>query len=107
MQIAGERLQHASERAVVHPLLKASMTRLIRRIARRQVLPGRTRAEHPQDAVEDIARIAPGTAAPVAPQPRLREERFENRPLRVSQVHTLRYDGPQDFVHTPALGFMR
>jgi hypothetical protein len=27
--------------------------------------------------------------------------------LRVSQVHTLRYDGPQDFVHTPALGFMR
>ena len=107
MQIAGERLQDPSERAVVHPLLKAPMTRLIRRIPRRQVLPGRPRPQDPQDPVEDIARIAPRTAAPVAPQPRLREERFENRPLRVSQVHTLRYDGPQDFVHTPAVGFMR
>lgn len=107
MQIAGERLQHLSQGAVVRPLLKSPVTRLIRRIPRRQVLPGRTGAEDPQDAVEDIARIAPWPPAPVAPQPRFREERFENRPLRVSQVHTLRYDGSQDFVHTPAVGFMR
>jgi hypothetical protein len=27
--------------------------------------------------------------------------------LLVGEVHTLRYDGPRTFVHSPALGFMR
>jgi hypothetical protein len=83
------------------------MARLIRRISFRQVLPRRPCAEHPQDPVEDIPRIPPGASASVAPHTRLREEPFENGPLRVGQIHTLRYDRPQEFVHTPVVGFMR
>jgi hypothetical protein len=83
------------------------MTRLIRGIPRRQVFPGRTSPEDPQDGIEDVAWVAPRTAASVAPQSRLGQERFENGPLGVSQVHILRYDVPQDFVHNPAVGFMR
>jgi hypothetical protein len=83
------------------------MTRLIRRIPPGEVFPGRAGAEHPEDAVEHIPRIAPRAATPIATHARLRQERFENGPLGVSQVHILRYDGPQDFVHNPAIGFMR
>ena len=83
------------------------MARLIGRIPVREILPGRPGPQHPQDAVEHVAGIAPRSPAAIAPQPRFREERFENGPLRVSQVHILRYDAPQDFVHTPAVGFMR
>lgn len=83
------------------------MTRLIRRIPPGEVFPGRAGAEHPEDAVEHIPRIAPRPATSIATHSRLRQERFEKGPLGVRQVHILRYDVPPDFVHNPAIGFMR
>lgn len=107
MQIPGERVQDAPEGAVVDPALKPPMTGLIRRIPFGQILPGGTGAEHPEDAIEHVPRIAPRTTASVATHAGLRQEQLENRPLLLGEVHTLRYDGPRHFVHSPALGFMR
>ena len=84
MEIRGERFDHAPERAFADPALKAAMTGLIRRIAVRQVLPGRAGAKDPEDAVQHIARIAPRSPAPIAAESRLRQQRRQNGPLRVS-----------------------
>jgi hypothetical protein len=65
------------------------MAGLIRRIAIGQVLPGRARAKDPQNAIQDVARIAPRPSTPIPPQPRLRQQRFEDGPLRVSEVHAV------------------
>ena len=70
------------------PLLKAAMTRLIRRIASRQVVPRRAGAEHPQHAVEDGARVRPWAPASIGASPRTKR-RFEHRPLGVGEVHAL------------------
>ena len=104
MEIAGQRMQHALERAVIDPALKPTMTGLIRRIPVGQILPRGARPEDPEDAIEHVARIAPRATATVAAHPRLGQERRENRPLGVGEVHTWRYDGPQNFVSPLASG---
>jgi len=72
MQIAGERFDDALQRAPLDPGLKAAMTGLVRRIARREVFPGRARAEDPQNAIQHIPWIAPRPPAPIAADARLR-----------------------------------
>src|SRR5829696_5652812 len=69
------------------PRLKSSMTRLVRRIAPRQVVPGRSRAEHPQHAIHHPARVLPGTTPAIGPTTRPKD-RFEDLPLGVGEVHT-------------------
>jgi hypothetical protein len=98
LEILGERLDDLPEDALVVPALKSAMTRLIRRIPLGKIFPRRAGAENPENPVQDIARIAPRASTPVAAQAGLGQERRENRPLGVSQVHTLRYDGPPKFV---------
>jgi hypothetical protein len=83
------------------------MAGLIRGIPPRQVFPGRAGAQHPENAVEHIAGIAPRAATAIAADAGLGEEWFENGPLLVGQIHTLRYDAPPVFVHRPVSGFMR
>jgi hypothetical protein len=83
VQIRGERLDDTPKRASVDPALKAAMARLIRRIALRQVLPGRAGAKDPEDAVQHIARIAPRSPAAIATNTRFRQERPQDGPLRV------------------------
>jgi len=72
VEIPRERFDDAPQRATLDPGLKAAMTRLVRRIARREVLPRSARPEDPQDAIEYIPRIAPWPAAPIAAKSRLR-----------------------------------
>jgi hypothetical protein len=83
MEIGGECFEYASDRPVPDPPLEAAMTRLIRRIAIGQVLPGSASTKDPEDAVQHIARIAPGSSAAIATHARLRQERRQNGPLRV------------------------
>jgi hypothetical protein len=73
VQIGGEGFQHTTQRAVVHPPLEPAMAGLIRRIPIGQVLPRRARAKDPQNAIQDVARIAPRPATSIPPQPRLRQ----------------------------------
>ena len=97
MEIYGERLEDAPERAFADPALKAAMACLIGRIAIRQVFPGCAGTEDPEDAVQHIPRIAPRSPASIAADSRLREERRQNGPLRVSEVHAVEYDGQHNF----------
>jgi hypothetical protein len=107
VQIRREGLEHAPQGAPLHPALEPAMTGLIRRIAIREVFPRRAGAEDPEDPIEDVSRIAPRPAALIATETGLRQEWREYRPLRVSEVHAVEYDGHRNFVHTPASGFMR
>lgn len=91
-KVLGEALQQPIKAARALPELEATMAGLVRRIARGQVVPRRTRAQDPQDAVHDGARIGPRPAAPVRATTRA-EGRFEHGPLGVGEVHAVEYDG--------------
>jgi hypothetical protein len=104
VQVRRERLEHPTQRAPLDPGLKATMTGLIRRIAVGKILPGCARAENPKDSVQHVARIPPRSAALVAAHTGRRQEWREDRPLRVSEVHAVEYDGDRNFVHTPCWG---
>jgi hypothetical protein len=105
-KVLREPLEDALEDARALPHLKAAVTRLVRGIAGRQVVPGRTGAKHPQHSVQHGAGVGPRTAASIGAA-RWSEQRLEDRPLRVSEIHAVEYDGDRNFVHTPRLGFMR
>src|SRR5271154_2216715 len=68
-------------------MLKAAMTRLVRRLPDRQVVPGRSRAEHPQHAVHHRARVLPRSTATIGTTTRPKD-RFEDLPLGIGEVHT-------------------
>jgi len=99
-------LQQPIEPAAPLPQLKAAMTRLVRRIAARQIVPRRARAEDPQHAVQYGPWIDPGPAAAIGAAPGTKR-RFEHGPLGVGEVHAVEYDGHRNFVHRPRVGFMR
>jgi hypothetical protein len=63
------------------------VTRLVRRIAVRQILPGRARSQDPENAVQYIAGIAPGPAPAIFSDPGLGQQRSDDFPLRLGQVH--------------------
>ena len=104
VEIGGQGFQHATQHAVAHPALEPAMTGLIRRIPIGQVLPGAPVRKDPQDAIQDVARIAPGPTPPIAPQPRFRQQRCEDGPLRVSQVHAVEVRRSTIFRSQPRLG---
>jgi hypothetical protein len=107
VQVRRQRFEHAPQSALLNPALEPAMTGLIRRIALGEVLPGRACPEDPEDPIEHVSRIAPRPPALIATETGLRQEWRENRPLRVSEVHAVEYDGHRNFVHTPTAGFMR
>jgi len=47
----------------------------------------RSRAQNPQDAVQHFAVVAPRTPASIGANPRLRNQRRDNRPLFIGEVH--------------------
>ena len=53
----------------------------------RDVLPGRTRAEHPQDAVQHVAGVPPRPTPTIGANVRLWNQWFEDGPLRVLEIH--------------------
>ena len=87
-QVLGECPKNLLQRPVAHPTLKSTVTGLIRRIARRKVLPRRPGAKDPQDAVQNVPRIAEGPS-PDALLDRLflREKRLKYGPLLFGEVH--------------------
>jgi hypothetical protein len=76
------------QRAVAHPALKSTVTRLVRRIARRKIFPRRSGAKDPQDAVQNVPRI-PKRPSPDALLDRLflREKWLKYSPLLFGEVH--------------------
>jgi hypothetical protein len=87
-EFARQGVQHPRERTAPGPALKATMTRLIGRVPIGQVLPRRAGAHHPEDAVEDVARIAPRAPPTIGTPARLRHYRGEARPLGIFRSAT-------------------
>lgn len=63
------------------------MASLVGRVAFGQVLPGRTRAQYPEDAVQDVARISPGPASSIFSSRWVWDKRLQHFPLLVCEVH--------------------
>jgi hypothetical protein len=91
-QVFREALEQSVEATGALPELEAAMARLVRRIARREVVPRRAGAQDPQHAVHYGAWIGPRPAAPIRATTRT-ERWFEHGPLGVGQVHADEYDG--------------
>jgi hypothetical protein len=81
VQVLGEGMKDASQRALTTPLLESSMAGLIRWVAIGKVLPRRTRPQHPEHGIENVARVSPRTATPILAPPRLRNQRLYEAPL--------------------------
>jgi hypothetical protein len=88
-QILGKRAQHPREHTVLRPGLEPSVTRSRRRIATWQVSPRGARPQDPQNAVHDVAWIAPGPSALGAARLTLlpRKGILDRVPLLVGEVH--------------------
>lgn len=88
-EVFSDRMKDRRHHAGVDPLLKSAMTRLVRRVTRRQVRPRRTGPKDPQDAVENRARIDPWSTAPLSRRRKLllRQMRCYGRPLFIGDVH--------------------
>jgi hypothetical protein len=65
------------------------MRGLIGWIAFRKVLPGSAGAEYPEDSVQDVARISPGSASSVFSSRWIWDKRLQHFPLLVGEVHDL------------------
>lgn len=88
-QVFGDARENAMQSAVFNPLLIAPMTRLVRRVARRKIGPRSARAQHPQHRVQHVARVAERTTSlrRRAVSLLLREERLDDFPLLVREIH--------------------
>lgn len=95
MQVLGEGMKDAAQRALTTPLLEPSMAGLIRWVAIGKVLPRRTRPQHPEHGIENVARVSPRTATPILAPPRLRNQRLYEAPLLFGKVHALPAWGAQ------------
>jgi hypothetical protein len=72
-------------------LLKAPMTRLIRRIPDGQIVPRGAGPQYPEDPIQHGSRIGRWAPATIGAST-MTERRREDLPLRVSQVHAAEYD---------------
>jgi hypothetical protein len=87
LEICGQGTEEALEDARAHPLLEAPMTRLIRRIARRQNFPLCSSAQDPENPVKDGPGIAPEASPAIRATGWCRDDRFEDVPLLVREIH--------------------
>ena len=85
-QILGQAREQVPQDAGPLPLLESTMARLVRRIPIGKILPRGAGAQHPEDAVQHIARVTPRAPAAVLP-PFWFKERLDDRPLLVGEVH--------------------
>ncbi len=93
VEVARERSEYPIEHTFAFPFLEATKACRVRRISSGHVCPRRAGAEHPQNAVQNITRIAPRSptfrccAAPLGS----RNELLDRLPLLVLEVHPRRY----------------
>lgn len=86
MQVFRQRLQHASHHTGAHPLLEATMTGLVGRMALRQIRPGSAGTQDIQHAVQHIPARTPWTATTIRSPFRFRDELIQNVPLGVGEI---------------------
>lgn len=88
-QIFGERFKDPPEHALRDPFLHAAMAGLIGRIVARQCLPRCAGPEDPEDPVENATCIDARTTLAVFADFGFGDERLDNTPLLVGELHGL------------------
>lgn len=88
-QVRCERLEDLPEHALRDPLLHAAMTGLVRRVLTRQRFPGSSGPQDPEHPVENASRFDARTTLAVFTHFGLRDQRLDNTPLLVSELHVL------------------
>jgi hypothetical protein len=88
-QVSSERFEDPPEHAVLYPLLHAAVARLVRRVLTRQRLPRRAGPQDPEHAVEHATGIDTWPTLAVFANGRLRDQRLNNAPLLVGELHVL------------------
>ena len=96
-EIRGQAFEQPIESATALPELKAPVTRLVRRIARGQIGPGRAGPKDPEHAVEHGARVGPRATPSIGTSPRPKR-RLEKGPLGVGEIHAATYDDARPVV---------
>jgi hypothetical protein len=86
-EVFGQRFEHAREYPFFDPPLKAAVAGLVGRVAFGKVLPGRSGAQYPQDAIENVPRISPGSASAIFPARGIRDEWLQYFSLLLCEVH--------------------
>ena len=87
-QVLGERSKDLLESAVADPALEAAMAGLVWRVTPGQVLPRSPGAKDPENAIEDVSRIAKGpTTSILDERVFFREKRLNQSPLLFREVH--------------------
>jgi hypothetical protein len=87
LEILCDGQEHFLHHSRTHPVLEAAMDGLIFAVALGQILPRSTRAQDPEDAVEDGAPIAPRPPASIATHGIFGQDGADDFPLLFCQVH--------------------
>lgn len=87
VEILRQRVENPLQRPVPAPLLEVAMAGLIRRITVRQVCPLGSGAQDPEHTVPDLAQILPRAATTILAPPVLRQQRRDQLPLGVREIH--------------------
>ena len=82
-------MQNSLKGPVTAPLLKPSVTSLIRRITTRKIFPGSSGSKNPQNAIKHIPWITPGSPPAIVPLLRLRQKRLNELPLFFGEIHAI------------------
>lgn len=88
-QVRRERFEDLPEHALRDPLLHPPMTGLVRRVLTRQRFPRSSGPEDPEHSVENASRFDARTTLAVFAYFGLRDQRLDNTPLLVSELHVL------------------
>ena len=88
-QVFRERLENFPEHALHHPFLHSPVAGLVRRVLARKRFPRSSGPQDPQHSVENASRFDARTTFAVLADFRLGDQRLDNTPLLVSELHVL------------------
>ena len=86
LHVESEGFENVVEDTASHPILKAAMAGLVRRVLLRQIPPLSARPERPENTFKDTTVVLAGTAAGLKARDR-RNKRGNNCPLRIGDEH--------------------
>jgi hypothetical protein len=95
LEIVRESTEDLVQRPRLHKSAEATVTSRVGRVGLRQILPPRTGAENPENAVEGLSVIAPRPAPTIPAARERRKERLDESPLVIREVHAFA-DGRQE-----------
>jgi hypothetical protein len=81
--------EYATKDPFFDPSLEATVAGLVGRVAFWEILPRRAGTQYPQDGVENIAWVSPGSAPAIFSLRGIWDKWFQYLPLLVCEVHAL------------------